>query len=457
MNLNIANQQTSQIRYLEKILQEHMALFGYEQISLPFIEAADIFLTRAGDKIIDCLFTFDRLGQQLALRPEFTAAAAHHYVTQQETGVARWQFSGPIFEDAPDDHTLDYQKYSIGAECIGLAGGVAEADAIAMAVQGITKLGLENWQLVIGHVGLQLYLLSRYDLDSRTYRLLLAQRETLKDPQRGKDAALDHIHDLLTISENDVANGTLNQQADTQTQHMLDVLLDSTRYGTTMGGRTRNDIAQRLLNKRERALEYEQITAALDFLHRWVNLRAPLDEAFPQIADWIGDDPTGQAILNTWQETLNLLDIYGIERDQIIIQADLTKNWEYYTGLVFGVEIGEDNYVVGGGRYDDLTRVLGSQNNVPAFGFAYYIDNLLPMLNITMSENSSVTIQADANAHDAIRWATYLRNNGVSIALDENVTNELLITIKNGGACLKNRTYTWSEKESLLKELKALF
>lgn len=457
MSLDILRHQSAQIRYLEKQLYDHMALYGYEYISLPFIEPSDIFLTRAGDKIIHRLLTFDRFGRQLALRPEFTAAAAHLYVTSGQKGIARWQFSGAIFEDEPDNHSFKYQKYSIGAECIGGSGIEADAETIAMSVEGITKLDIDNWKLIIGHVGLQRYLLSRFHLDSRTYRMLLAQREILKDSTHGKAIAFEHLQTILMLDSEVLPEIAVTTQQDThQTQHMLDVLLDSTRYGTTMGGRSRHDIAQRLLNKRERALEKNQIQVALDFFADWVNLRAPLHEAFSQIAAWIGHDADGQRLLSEWQETIELLEAYGIERQRIIIQADLTKNWEYYTGLVFGIEAGDDNYIAGGGRYDELTRILGSEENIPAIGFAYYVDNLLPLLELAADSTNTVLLNGD-NVADVIAWATYLRTNGIPTLINAQADKaDAAITIQNRAAHWRESTYTLSEKENLLKDLKAV-
>jgi histidyl-tRNA synthetase len=452
MSLDTLRQQSAQIRYLEQQLHDHMALYGYEYISLPFIEPSDIFLTRAGDKIIDRLFTFDRFGRQLALRPEFTAAAANTYVAHHQTEVVRWQFSGAVFEDEPSDYTLEYQKYSIGAECIGLSGIDADAETIAMAVEGINKLGIKDWRLVIGHVGLQRYLLSRFNLDSRTYRMLLTQRDVLKRDAEGKTIALQNMQQILTGNSNTLIHEPAHEQDNHQTQHMLDVLLDSTRYGTTMGGRSRHDIAQRLLHKRERSYEAKQIQSALDFFAEWVNLRAPVNAAFSQIANWIGNDSEGQSLLNDWQQTIQLLASYGIDLSQITIQADLTKNWEYYTGIVFGVESGKDNYIVGGGRYDELTRVLGSDKNIPAIGFAYYVDALLPLLPQIDTSTQAIALNGD-NPVDLIAWGKFLRENNIPVII--NTKAKVTVNIDNNHANWNETTYSLSEKDQLLKDLRA--
>ena len=54
-------------------VHQHMSRYGYQHAQVPAIAPADLFLAKAGDQIIMNLFTFDRFGQQLALRPEFTA------------------------------------------------------------------------------------------------------------------------------------------------------------------------------------------------------------------------------------------------------------------------------------------------------------------------------------------------------------------------------------------------
>jgi histidyl-tRNA synthetase len=286
--------------------------------------------------------------------------------------------------------------------------------------------------------------------------MLLSQREILKHGKQGKITALENMREILATDTDFLEEvHTPNQQDKSQTQQILDVLLDSTRYGTTMGGRSRHDIAQRLLNKSERGYEAKQIHAALDFFADWVNLCAPIDAAFSQITEWIGDDAEGQAILKNWQQTIQLLERYGIDRSNIIIQADLTKNWEYYTGIVFGVEVEDDNYIVGGGRYDELTRVLGSDRNIPAIGFAYYVDTMLPLMTHNGEPQQCVVLMGD-NLADVILWAKFLRDNQIAVIIDTAPKDGTVITIENNRACLKESSFSFNERQSLLKDLKAI-
>ncbi|MDP6142406.1 MAG: ATP phosphoribosyltransferase regulatory subunit [Dehalococcoidales bacterium] len=61
-------------------------------------------------------------------------------------------------------------------------------------------------------------------------------------------------------------------------------------------------------------------------------------------------------------------------------QLDLAseRGFEYYTGLIFHLFIGDVN-IGGGGRYDALIPLMGG-NNTPAAGFALYLDSLMKLV-----------------------------------------------------------------------------
>ena len=291
------------INLLASRIEQFMSRYGYEKIEAPIIQPAELFLSKAGDQIINRLFTFERLGRQLALRPEFTALAAHTYVTQfgsAQQPVIRWQFGGPVFEDAGDS-----QRYSIGAELIGLAGAAAEAEIMAVATNGAAERGLQRTRLVVGHVQLLRLLLERFKLDSRTQRFLLHHLPTLG--QTGTAYVLDQL-DTLLLGNNAADDISAEAISELSTQQMLDVLLDATQRGVTMGSRTRHDIVRRLLQKRQRATERDQVVAALDFLDAWSAISATPESAFALIDSTIApDDTAARRILGDWREVIALL------------------------------------------------------------------------------------------------------------------------------------------------------
>jgi histidyl-tRNA synthetase len=440
------------VNLLAARLDEFMTRYGYEKIETPIIQPAELFLTKAGDQIIHRLFTFERLGRQLALRPEFTALAAHTYVTQfaeDERPVVRWQFGGPVFEDASGD----YQRYSIGAELIGLGGAAAEAEIIALAANGAAERGLERWNLVIGHAQLMRVLLERFKLDNRTQRFLLHHLPALKQP--GKAYILEQLDKLLLGKSGQEELG-VESVSELSTQQMLDVLLDATQHGATMGGRTRHDIVRRLLQKRQRATERTQVVAALDFLEAWSAISASPEVAFGLIESMITpDDAEARRVLNEWRSVITLLSAYDIPASRIQIQPALARNWDYYTGIVFELWSDDGHHIGGGGRYDELAHLVGGQRDVPAVGFAYYVDQLLAALpEASPAAQASIMISASSdNFPSAIQWAQRLRSRGQTVVLLEaEAADERAFSLQSDGS-LRRGNQNYPTVESLIDTL----
>ncbi|GAG25917.1 unnamed protein product, partial [marine sediment metagenome] len=61
-------------------------------------------------------------------------------------------------------------------------------------------------------------------------------------------------------------------------------------------------------------------------------------------------------------------------------QIDLAsgRGFEYYTGVIFQLFMGEEN-IGGGGRYDALIPLMGGKD-IPASGFALYLDRLMSLV-----------------------------------------------------------------------------
>jgi histidyl-tRNA synthetase len=417
---------------LTQQLYEHMRLYGYAAMDLPIIEAADLFLIKAGDQVVNRLFTFERHGQQLALRPEFTAPAAYRYISEPHPQqVVRWQFSGYIFEDDPNNFQSNHQRLSIGAELIGLSDPVADAEIISMAAQGLRQQSLSGWQITLGHIGLLRQMLARFQIDNRVQRFLLNHISSLKTPELGKAFVLEQLEKLLLANNSPTTRPSILMDettvlGETDTQQMVDVMLDTTYRGNTMGGRTRDDIARRLSQKRQRYIERDHITAALDFLQQLSEIAGPPQAAFAQISSLISSvDTASQDLLTNWKRLMDLLNVYGITDQEVQIQPILARSWDYYSGVIFELRDQFGVHLGGGGRYDGLARLIGGQETIPAVGFAYYADDLLKVLPETFQpQPETVTVVFDNHsALAASRWAEVLRGQAIAVQLLPDTQN----------------------------------
>lgn len=445
---------------LSHVLSQYLERSGYERKDVSVIQPADIFLTRAGDIIIERLFSFERHGRLLALRPEFTSAAARQYASGHYTGPQRWFFSGPIFEDLSDT-PFQNQRPSVGAEFLNATGVEADFEVMRTAVSGIQQTDLVNWKLVIGHAALQKHIMGQQGLDHHQYRLLLNQRERLK--AEGMEAVETLLRSMVVESSDSPAKQIYSESSESSAQHMLDVLLDSTQYGSTMGSRTRKDIAQRILAKHERNQGLDVLLRGLQVFAEWTALRGSSAVILDAVANMLDpDDAAGQRYLDEWRKSIDLLIKSGIPDSQIILQPNLARNWEYYTGIVFGIEV-DDTYVAAGGRYDDLATLINDDAvAIPAVGFSYYIDRLQEFLPEPEPQLVFEIIATAESIAAGQATADFLRSNGFSAILaitDENIGNNQVNVIQaltENEIAYQGITYPINNLDPLLTALGAI-
>ncbi|MFC1928901.1 histidine--tRNA ligase [Chloroflexota bacterium] len=95
------------------------------------------------------------------------------------------------------------------------------------------------------------------------------------------------------------------------------------------------------------------------------NMKALLNQDLPEL----------ETSLDNFISVVDLLEAVGVS-----YQIDITsgRGFEYYTGVMFQLFIGKEN-VGGGGRYDALIPLMGGRD-IPASGFALYLDRLMKLV-----------------------------------------------------------------------------
>ncbi len=123
------------------------------------------------------------------------------------------------------------------------------------------------------------------------------------------------------------------------------------------------------------------------------------------------DLPELKPSLNNFIDTVNHLEALGYN-----YQIDITsgRGFEYYTGLIFQLFIGGEK-IGGGGRYDDLIPLMGG-SDIPASGFALYLDRLMDMVKpetFTGPSAQRVLVKAEPEmAKEGFNIASRLREAG---------------------------------------------
>ena len=140
----------------------------------------------------------------------------------------------------------------------------------------------------------------------------------------------------------------------------------------------------------------------------------------PQLIDFVGDES-----LAHYDEVKGLLADLGIEYEE---DPRLVRGLDYYTETTFELEspgLGAQSALAGGGRYDRLAEVLGSDAPVPAVGFAAGMERLFLALDaaaVDRPESPTPDVFIAALGDEAERWvfrtSQELRATGLHVAHD---------------------------------------
>ena len=148
---DVLPEESYQWEWIESVIREWLATFGYQNIRTPILENTDLFVRSIGtatDIVEKEMYTFvDALnGDSLTLRPEGTAsvvrAAIEHNMTYGNS--RRLYYCGPMFRHERPQKGRFRQFFQVGVEALGFEGPDIDAEHVMMASALWSKLGLAN-------------------------------------------------------------------------------------------------------------------------------------------------------------------------------------------------------------------------------------------------------------------------------------------------------------------------
>lgn len=143
-------------RHYEGSLREVAKRFGFQEIATPIFETSELFTLKSGPNIIDEIYAFkDKGGREMALRPELTAAVIRMFVNEMsnEPRPLKLFYFGQCFRYERPQSGRYREFFQFGAELIGNANPESDAEIIALAKSMIESLGLSEYRIRIGHIG----------------------------------------------------------------------------------------------------------------------------------------------------------------------------------------------------------------------------------------------------------------------------------------------------------------
>ena len=145
--------------------------------------------------------------------------------------------------------------------------------------------------------------------------------------------------------------------------------------------------------------------------------------AKPEIQKVIQSDFICNDCAEHFNELKSYLDILGIKYS---VNKLLVRGLDYYNRTVFEItsnNLGSQNAVCGGGRYDSLVKNLGGEDT-PAIGFAMGMERLAALISEQQEEKTTAFVVGN-NSIEALKLTEYLRNNNITAEFD--LTNKKFV------------------------------
>lgn len=359
-----------------------MAVFeraGFDHIAPDIIQPADIFLERSGEDIRARTFVFnDPDGNELCLRPDLTVPACRYHLSHAANPAAesRYCYLGTAFR-FPDELLSPQEFHQAGVEWFGDGNPVeAEARIIKLAMSALEAAGLSKLKVTLGDLGLFNALLEDMPMPERWRRRLRHQfwrpqafrslLENFAKPSTAKRTAISEHVDAIAGKDADAA--TSARMADLNLPHVTD--------------RSIADIAARLSEKLADRSEAPLAESMVKRIETYLALEGPLTEIASKLAS-LGDGAAFAGARQWFEKRIEALEDQGLNPRRFHFSANFGRELEYYTGLVFQVEVEARNAplaVAGGGRYNDLLRDLGAPTRIPAVGCAIHTERVRAVL-----------------------------------------------------------------------------
>lgn len=143
----------------------------------------------------------------------------------------------------------------------------------------------------------------------------------------------------------------------------------------------------------------------------------------PEIQEVIQSDFICEDCANHFNELKGYLDALNINYS---INKLLVRGLDYYNRTVFEIKsnnLGSQNAVCGGGRYDSLVRNLGGEDT-PAIGFAMGMERLASLIGQKEAERTTAFVVSN-NTLEAIKLTEELRGQNVTAEFD--LTNKKFV------------------------------
>ena len=121
--------------------------YGFREYDGPPLEPLGLYVEKSGAEIVEQLYTFrDKGGREVALRPEMTPTLAR-MLAERSRGMPkpiRWFSLPQLFRYERSQRGRLREHFQLNVDIVGEAGVAADAEVLAVAIDAVRGLGLDE-------------------------------------------------------------------------------------------------------------------------------------------------------------------------------------------------------------------------------------------------------------------------------------------------------------------------
>ena len=331
---------------------------GFKYIELDSVIETNHIVERSGESFRRFIFSFnDQNGNELCLRPDLTIASCLRYLNEKIKGTAKVHYYGQAFRKNLNK-TDPIIRNQIGFEIIGSKNEKNDdKEIINTSLKSLQNLKYSSGTLTIGNIEIFNLLISKLDIPKR-WKLRLSRHFWRES----------YFNDLLKrLETNSDVDPTI---VEVDKRRYLKMLKDD--QSKVVAGRSIKEILKRFDHKIKDPRRTNKGKNVSKIIKDFLRIKCPINKAASELNKFFKKYKINLAV----EQRYFPLSQNKVSKLNVIFSASFGRQLEYYTGMVFRIDIKsnlKNKNVINGGRYDRLISDLGSKKEVPAVGAALNI------------------------------------------------------------------------------------
>jgi len=328
---------------------------GFKYIDLPSIIETNHIVQRSGENFRKFIFSFiDQNGCEMCLRPDLTVVSCLRYLEKNLRGKEKFYYSGQAYRKSQNKRDSIIRN-QIGFEIIGSKNEKNDdKEIINTSLKSLSSLKYSSGTLTIGNVEIFNLIIAKLDIPKR-WKLRLSRHFWRKK----------YFNDLLKRLENNSDVDPIIVETDKK--RYFKMLKDD--LSIVVAGRSINEILKRFDNKIKDPRRTNKGKNVSKIIRGFLRIKCPINKAAENLNKFFKRNKINLTVDQRYFPTSN----NKISKLNVIFSASFGRQLEYYTGMVFKIDIKSNSKVrniINGGRFDKLISDLGSKKQVPAVGAA---------------------------------------------------------------------------------------